>query len=492
MQRKNTTYAIFLGAALVAWMIFGSLFYASQCCSTTIKEAYVGQLLIQDGESFKIQHNEVIAFPKNSEQLILSENVSEQLIKVVRYVKSNPIKRLTIVGLFLGSESGGAELGKARAEVVKKIFTKSGTPDYQIRTVIGRRDDLPKDESGKILLGGVDFVFECLAPFEISDRTHRFSLEATDNFVFDYNSAQFLMPLSKAMKNQINYIATYLKEHPDRQLRITGYNHPDETHYGALQNLGMARANVLHNLLVRAGAPPSQLIKDGISEERLAVLSSDLYDNFLPNALGFKFEDFSQNRAKALEKKVAKTEWALKKRQVFRFKDFGLKEEKIVVDEKLKTYLNELILYLSNRPKAIIYVVGHSNTLETREESAIKGRERANYVQNFLIEQGIAAEQIKTTTAGDSHPLGKRETRYGQQINRRVDIFVSYDGKEPRLYALPPISVDKKTQSEKEKRYHKKQNTVVRNSITTENIVVEKRPPSTKTIQDSMQIDTLK
>ncbi len=358
---------------------------------------------------------------------------------------------MTIVGLYIGSESGGAELGKARAEAMRNVFLESGTPDYQIRTEIGRRDDLPQDESGEILLGGIDFVFDCLAPFEISDPAYRFSLKAEDNFVFDYNSAQFLMPLSTVMEAQIEAAAAYLQEHTDRQLKITGYNHPDETHYGVLQNLGLARANVVHSLLLQAGVSPYQLLVDGISEERLAVLPSDLYDRFLPNALGFKFEAFSKNRAKALKKKIAVTEEALKKRQVFRFKDFGLEEEKIVVDEELKTYLNELILYLSSQPKAAVYVVGHSNTLTTKAESALKGKKRANYVRDFLIEQGIPITQVNATTAGDSHPLGKRETRYGQQINRRVDIFLSFDGKEPQLYALPPISPEKETIKKKKK-----------------------------------------
>lgn len=459
MQRKNTTYAILAGIALVAWMTCGSLFYASQCCNPVVNESYAGQLLIQDGNNFSVQHNEVIAFPKNSAQLILSKQVSEELFKVVRYVKSNPIKRLTVVGLYLSSEIGGAELGKARAETMRKVFIESGTPDYQIRTEIGRRDGLPVDDSGDVLLGGIDFIFDCLAPFEITDPAHRFSLKAEDNFVFDYNSAQFLMPLSNFMETQVELLANYLKEHPDRQLKITGYNHPDEAHYGALQNLGLARANAVRSLLLQAGAPSTQLLIDGIAEERLAVLSSELYDQFLPNALGFKFEALSTPRVKALKKKIADVTESLKKRQVFRFKDFGLEEEKIVVDEDLKTYLNELILYLSSQPKSAVYVVGHSNTLETKEKSALKGRERANYVRNFLVEQGIAPNQINTTTAGDSHPLGKRETRYGQQINRRVDLFISYEGEEPQLYALPPVFDEEEEQPKKKTPSIKKKKT---------------------------------
>lgn len=467
MQRKNTTYAILAGIALVAWMTCGSLLYASQCCTPATNQTYTGQLLIQDGSDFKIEHNEVMAFVKNSEQLILSETVSEELFKVVRYIKSNPVKRLTIIGLYLESESGGSTLGRARAEAMKNVFLASGTPDYQIRTEIGRRDGLPEDESGTVLLGGIDFVFDCLDPFEISDPAYRFSVKAADNFVFDYNSAQFLMPLSKVMETKVGDIATYLKEHVDRQFKIIGYNHPDEAHYGALPNLGLARANRIRSVLIEAGAPPSQLVVDGVADERLEVLVSELYDEFLPNALGFKFETLSEARVKALEKRVIETEEALKKRQVFRFKDFGLQEEKIVVDEELKAYLNELILYLSSRPNAVVYIVGHSNTLETKAKSALKGKERADYVRDFLVEQGISSQQISTTTAGDSHPLGKRETRYGQQINRRVDLFVSYDGQQPQLYALPPVTKEEKKKEKKKRKSSSKPAVVSSDSVAT-------------------------
>jgi outer membrane protein OmpA-like peptidoglycan-associated protein len=451
MQRKNTTYALFAGIALVAWMAAGSLLYSNQCCTPLGNESYGGQLLIQDGNHFRVEHNEVIAFPYNSDQLILSEQVSEELFKVVRYIKSNPVKSLTIIGLFLGKESGGPDLGKARAEALRNVFIEAGTPEYQIHTAIGRRDDLALNESGEVLLGGIDFAFDCLDPFELSDPAYRFSTKVIDNFVFDYNSSQFLMPLSKTMKEQVATVAQYLQEHPDRQLKITGYNHPDETHYGALANLGLARANTVRNLFLEAGAPAFQLIIDGIAEERLAVLPSELYDKFLPNALGFRFDALSKQRVNKWEQKVKRTEEALKKRGVFRFKDFGVEEAKIVVDDELKIYLNELILYLGSRPKSMVYIVGHSNQLATKEESALKGKERADYVRNFLIEQGIAPARIKATTAGDSHPLGKRETRYGQQINRRVDVFVSYNGEEPQLYILPPVSTEEETEVEQPK-----------------------------------------
>ena len=71
------------------------------------------------------------------------------------------------------------------------------------------------------------------------------------------------------------------------------------------------------------------------------------------------------------------------------------------------------------------------------------GAERAQYTRDFLMLHGISGERIIMKSAGATHPLGEETTKYGQQINRRVDLFISYDGNLPKLYALPPRAVSK-------------------------------------------------
>lgn len=472
MQRRNSLYALITAIGLTAWITAGSYLFSGNCCDTNV-DSYNGTLggsmLIQDGNAFHLETEKTILFPKNSAEPILYQEVSEQLMEVVRYVKSSPIKKVTIRGLFTSNEIGGAQLGRERAEAIRQqLFVNSETPQYQISVEAGLRDNLLEDTENGVVFGAIEFLFTCMAPFKVEDLTTKFKLEVDNNFVFDYSSVNFLLDLPPAMEEAMKEVVVYLDTQPQRQLILTGYNHPDEKNETTLDNLGWARANRLRNLWIKLGANPQQIAIKGIADERLAVFSSELYKKFLPNAMGFEFDVLGPEMLKQQDRKFSKVEERLKELQVFRFKDFGNETNKIVMNDKLKAYMNDLILYISRNEKAKIYCVGHSNPAETKEKSAVMGSKRAEYVRAFLTKYGILEERIETTTAGDSHPLGEENTRYGKQINRRVDLFISYDGSQPQLYALPPLdlSVDKTKVKKKKKKVKKKPLTVaVKDSV---------------------------
>lgn len=441
MKRRNTPLAWLTGIGLVLWMATGSAVYSSQCCTPTISaDDYRGTWNVQDGEAFQLQAAYLPAFAKNDAHPIIPELLSKDLIKIVRYIKAHPLKTVIVVGLFAPDETEGAELGLARAAAMRAAFIEAGTPPYQVRTESGRQDDLPQNDDGTLLLGGIELVFGCLAPFELKDRQYGLEVAVDANFVFDYGSVDLLIEPPKALKQAVQQIALYLTKHPDRQLTLTGYNHPDEPYNLAIENLGLARANAIRSLLVEAGAPGTQIQVIGKSDQRLAVLESELYGQFLPDAMGFVFAEMPNNQVKTLNRRVKRIEEDLKERKVYRFKDFKAESHKIVLTDELRTYLEDLILYLSVRPDAMLYCVGHSLPRESEQTTALKGKERATFVRDFLIQHGIAPRRIIATTAADTHPLGTSDTRYGKQINRRVDLFVAYDGKEPQLYVLPPFT----------------------------------------------------
>ena len=440
MKRRNTPLAWLTGIGLVLWMATGSAVYSSQCCTPAVGlEDYRGTWTVQDGDQFQLQSAFVPAFAKNDAQPIIPEVLSKDLIQIVRYIKSHPIKTVTIIGLFVSDEGQGPELGLARAKAMQAAFIEAGTPSYQIRVESGLRDDLPQNADGTILLGGIELVFGCLKPFELKDRKYGLEVLANSNFVFEHGSVKRLLEPTKELQQAVQQVALYLQKHPDRQLTLVGYNHPEEPYELAWTTLGLARAQVIRSLLVVAGANGSQIQVEGKATQKIAVLQSDLYGQFLPSVLEFVFSDLPPKRAKAIDRQIKTIEEDLKKRQVYRFKDFGSKEHKIVLTDELRTYLEDLILYLSVHPDAKLYCVGHSLPRENDRATALKGKERANYVRDFLINHGILPERIVATTAADTHPLGTSDTRYGKQINRRVDVFVAYDGKEPQLYVLPPF-----------------------------------------------------
>lgn len=442
MKRRNTPLAWLTGISLVAWMATGTAVYSSNCCTPAVTaNDYKGIWTVRDGEQFQLQAAYVPAFAKNDDEPIIPELLSKDLIKIVRYIKSDPLKTVTIVGLFAPDEKNGPDLGIARAQAMRAAFIEAGTPPYQLLPPkSGRRDDLAQNEDGTILLGGIDLIFDCLAPFELKDRAYGLDVSVAANFVFNHSSVQHLVAPTKELEQAIQQIARYLQKHPDRKLEITGYNHPDESYHLAVANLGLARAYALRERLVVAGVDGTQISVKGKETQKLAVLESSIYGRFLPSVMGYEFSEQTNNEKRSIKRRAKRVETDLKKRQVYRFKDFEAQAHKIVITDELRTYLEDLILYLSIHPNAKLYCVGHSLPKGTNQETALKGKERANYVRDFLINNGIASERIEATTAADTHPLGTSDTRYGKQINRRVDVFVAYDGKEPKLYVLPPLS----------------------------------------------------
>lgn len=480
MQRRNGLYALVTAIGLTVWVAAGSYLFSGNCCDTSV-DSYNGTLggtmLIEDGNAFRLETQKTILFPKNSAKPILYQEVSEQLMEVVRYVKSSPIKKVMIRGLFTANESGGAQLGRERAEAIRQqLFVDSETPKYQISVEAGLQNNLLEDVENGVVFGAIEFIFTCMAPFKIEDLTTKFKLEVEDNFVFKYSSVNFLLDLPPVMQDLMQDIVVYLDSQPQRRLILTGYSHPDEKNQTILENLGWARANKMRNLWIELGANPQQIAIKGIADERLAVFNSELYKKFLPNAMGFEFDVLRPEMIKQDDRVFSKVEERLKELQVFRFRDFGKETNKIVMNAKLKAYMNDLILYISRNEKAKIYCVGHSNPSETKEKSAIMGSKRAEYVRAFLKKHGILEERIETTTAGDSHPLGEGTTRYGQQINRRVDLFISYDGSQPQLYALPPVGGIEKETIKKKKRKIKKEpvDSTVKNAVVRDSVVKEK------------------
>jgi OOP family OmpA-OmpF porin len=447
MQRRNKTYAVITAVVLLIWVTGGSYLFSENCCSDTAltyanvsSSTVAATMLIEDGDAFRVQSSKAILFQKNKSKPVLFEEVSASLIETIQYLKSNPLKKVTIMGLFSGEESGGAQLAKSRGDSIMQLFLRAGTPKYQLSVEAGRRDDLVQDKENNAMLGAIDFIFTCLAPFEVRDPATKFQLKANNNLVFTYSTNDFLMDptKSKEIKMVLGKLVAYLQNQTGRKLILTGYNHPDEVNQTALPNLGMVRANMLRSLLMSLGAKGSQIEIKGLEDERLAVIESDLYGQFLPNAMGFEFDVLTSAYLNSLERNKKRIELNLKEMQVFRFKDFKREGHEIILDKKSKVYLNNLILYLSINQNAKVYCVGHSNRQESKEKNFELGADRASYTRDFLMSHGIPSERIIIKSAGATHPLGEEATVYGRQINRRVDLFMSYNGKLPKLYALPP------------------------------------------------------
>lgn len=85
-------------------------------------------------------------------------------------------------------------------------------------------------------------------------------------------------------------------------------------------------------------------------------------------------------------------------------------------------YLEKLKLVLGNNPAAKIELTGHADITGPEEFNRELGLKRAEFVKSFLVNTGINAEQIVTSSKGSSEPAESNSTPEGRAANRRCEI----------------------------------------------------------------------
>lgn len=87
-------------------------------------------------------------------------------------------------------------------------------------------------------------------------------------------------------------------------------------------------------------------------------------------------------------------------------------------------YVKKLKLYLDNNPSARAQVTGHADITGPDPFNFELGLKRAGFAKAFLVNAGIKADQVVTSTKGSSEPAASNSTPEGRAANRRIEIKV--------------------------------------------------------------------
>jgi len=93
-------------------------------------------------------------------------------------------------------------------------------------------------------------------------------------------------------------------------------------------------------------------------------------------------------------------------------------------DPKVDAYLKELCAK-HKASAATFNVVGYTDDVGTEEENKAIGLARAKSVARILLNNGIAASRIQTSSQGESNPVADNKTDEGRHQNRRVVVTVN-------------------------------------------------------------------
>jgi outer membrane protein OmpA-like peptidoglycan-associated protein len=87
-------------------------------------------------------------------------------------------------------------------------------------------------------------------------------------------------------------------------------------------------------------------------------------------------------------------------------------------------YLEKLKLVFDNNPSAKVEVTGHADITGPAAFNRELGLKRADYVKTYLVNAGINADQIVTSSMGSSEPAEPNNTAEGRAANRRTEIKI--------------------------------------------------------------------
>jgi outer membrane protein OmpA-like peptidoglycan-associated protein len=77
---------------------------------------------------------------------------------------------------------------------------------------------------------------------------------------------------------------------------------------------------------------------------------------------------------------------------------------------------------LKEYPYSRFLVEGHTDSDGSNEMNQTLSENRAAAVKNYLIENGIAADRLKSTGFGETKPIATNKTAKGKAMNRRTEI----------------------------------------------------------------------
>jgi OOP family OmpA-OmpF porin len=80
--------------------------------------------------------------------------------------------------------------------------------------------------------------------------------------------------------------------------------------------------------------------------------------------------------------------------------------------------------FISGYPERDIRIEGHTDSSGSEDLNQKLSQRRADAVKQLLIQNGIAANRIKSIGQGEAHPVASNNTEAGKAKNRRVDIIL--------------------------------------------------------------------
>lgn len=235
-------------------------------------------------------------------------------------------------------------------------------------------------------------------------------ISGQDQFRFD--SAQISPVMNANNRDFLDGVADYFQQNKDKNLTITGFYRPNEASIssGMFENLGVARANTVREMLVNRG-----IAEDRITLDFQQAASNDLttpvtFSAFVPVADEATLDDYE------------KTSFTFEN-MTFSEANFEYNSAKFQPQESFLLYADSVKTYLELNPEKLLIVIGHTDSIGGDPYNDNLGLQRAISAKEYFEEMGIV-NSIETESKGRTRPVASNATEEGRAKNRRVNFKI--------------------------------------------------------------------
>ena len=185
-------------------------------------------------------------------------------------------------------------------------------------------------------------------------------------------------------------------------LRIVGPYYKDETNNTSFENIGLARANAVREIL-----------SDSIPMERMEIDSK-----LISNAKDAKTAPFGGTIL----------DWKVRNDNIKEIDNktliyFPYNSAKKLENENINNYLKDVAENLKGNKKTIT-LTGHTDNKGRPGYNMRLGLIRAKEIKKILVKLGVEDNRISVGTEGENNPITSNDTEEGRQKNRRVELEI--------------------------------------------------------------------
>ncbi|QQS31332.1 MAG: OmpA family protein [Sphingobacteriales bacterium] len=393
-----------LFVALVLWYLFSAYWYVcrikNHACNCFTSQAGIPPLIIKDNEKQIVNIPDNFKFTQSAASPVISTPVKEALNQTANYLLQHPNRALIIKGHYTPEEVNQTpfdNLGIARADALKRQLMASGIPETRILTAASEVKPMPLF-SDQTFFGGYDFEFtdagdtNALPRFLVLD-SNTTVVDVADNFSFRESEAKPVF--SPAVQKGMEDLTVYLTANPKKQLVLTGSYEAKERNNTMFDNLGLARADALKQLLLAKGIPADRI--QGASRQNDALPRTP--NGQITGAVAFSMNTATQSELPTFTVKDG-SETVVDVPDNFRFRASSDKPE---MSKEVQNGLATLGHYAKTHPDRRLKITG-SFAPEEKNNTAFNnlGIARANALKTQLVALGADSSNINIDSKPDA------------------------------------------------------------------------------------------